>query len=344
MYSYPTATLFIDGKRYEENQTNSDIIDAHELDSITATGLHVTYVGACYNARSHTFSNYFNGEVAGLSLFKEQPQQQQKESNKIECLKNCKEYLDLNMIGNENFLKSIELIENNLIKIKTQTYTDLVTLIQKISFVNKKLEASETLDKSQMGKRYVRLTTEILCFSDPNNSTDSSKSKITVDGFVVDLDVRKPSEEFNIKIDGNREYVVSKNVLLNKGINLFKEISISKNTINQVNGLSSTQDDGNERLYFSSCSIKIVPNEKIVLRSFNDDEILGSNDDFKLSRDDDVFIIDGLNSIEDYEVFLKNLVYSINENENGDSQKLFYLSCIRNEPRIETNTVLIQVY
>ncbi len=348
-YDYPNAALYIDGIHYEENQTNSDIIDAHELDDISATGLSVSYVGACYNGRNHDFSNHFHGDIAGLILNKAE-----KSKN---CAKNCNEYLDLNMIGNENYLDSVKSVQNDLIKIQTKTLFDLVTLLKKINYVNKDLDPSKLLVKSQVGKRYLKLKTEMICFKNPNNNTDDRKVSTVFQDFQLDLDVKKPKQEINVHIDGNKQYVVSKNVLLNKGINLFKEISISKAAINEVNAASSeenyidstsSEDDDNQNIYFSSCSIKLLPsdnNEKFAIGAFDDDdEIFSVTDEFKLSKTGDIVKIEGLNLIKVYETYLKNLIYTVTNNDKQlVANKLFYLSCMRNEPAIETNIILIQV-
>ena len=356
-YEYPNAALFIDGIRYEENLTNSDIIDAHELEDISATGLKVTYIGACYNGRSHSFSNHFYGDIGSLKF--------NKVATNKNCAKTCNEHLELNMIGNENFLSSIDLIQNDLIKIRTKTYFDLVTILKKINYINKNLDPSKVLVKADAGKRYIKLTTEISCFKDPNNNTDDSKFTVNVKELQLDLVVRKPKQEINVQIDGNRGYVVSKNVLLNKGIKLFKEISISKTAINEVNAVSSDSSDENyiisssseeivnddedfknEDIYFTSCSMKIMPsnnNEKFSIGKFTDDELFSVSDEFKLSRNGDIIKIEGLNSIKVYENYLKNLLFTVTNDEKLISNKLIYLSCLRNEPSIETNTILIQV-
>jgi hypothetical protein len=48
-FSYPNASLFIDGVHFAENKTNSDIIDAYKLNDAADTGDMVSYVGACYH-------------------------------------------------------------------------------------------------------------------------------------------------------------------------------------------------------------------------------------------------------------------------------------------------------
>lgn len=412
-YEYPNAQLFIDGIKFEENQTNSDIIDAYELENIAATGLRVTYIGACYNARSRSFTNFFNGDVSGLSLERQTVQKRQtnelQANSIIECVKNCKEYLDLNMIGNENYLKSIELTQYNTIKLNTQTLYDMILLLNKINYINKNLAVGDgsTLKQTQIGKRFVKLNTNIKCYKSikPNGNIKSSSDddifKIHVNELSLSIDVKKPKQEFNVNIDGNKQYLVNKNTILNNGILLFKDVKINKISINKldysqvVNGevnLNANDDldddsvddddiilneDDSSKIYFSSCSIRILPvniNEKFVVTSFNtgDDDYNVNSDDlsntigniennFKITKNSDLFVIDGLNTIESYENYLRNLIYIVDSTNTGsgnnmansnnideDGNKLnlykqFYLSCIRNEPSIETNTVLVQV-
>lgn len=50
-FKYPNASLYIDGVKYIENTTNSDIIDAYELNEISGVGEITTYVGACYHGK-----------------------------------------------------------------------------------------------------------------------------------------------------------------------------------------------------------------------------------------------------------------------------------------------------
>lgn len=50
-YNYPNVSLYIDGVRFVENTTNSDIIDAYELNNVNEVGPITTYVGACFHGR-----------------------------------------------------------------------------------------------------------------------------------------------------------------------------------------------------------------------------------------------------------------------------------------------------
>ena len=50
-FSYPNAVLFIDGEKFAENLTNSDIIDAYELSDAKGVGSVASYIGACYHGK-----------------------------------------------------------------------------------------------------------------------------------------------------------------------------------------------------------------------------------------------------------------------------------------------------
>lgn len=48
-YAYSNASLYIDGVKFVETASNSDIIDAFELKDVADVGTITTYVGACYH-------------------------------------------------------------------------------------------------------------------------------------------------------------------------------------------------------------------------------------------------------------------------------------------------------
>lgn len=54
-FNYPNASLFIDGVKFVETASNSDIIDAYELNDVAEVGAITTYVGACYHGNYSSF-------------------------------------------------------------------------------------------------------------------------------------------------------------------------------------------------------------------------------------------------------------------------------------------------
>ena len=105
--NYPKAYLYIDGQLFAENLTNSDIIDAYELKNDETYSL-TTYIGACFHARTKTLVDHFEGDIGPLKLIKTNVNlnKQQQQQQKTECIMNCMESIEINMIGNEKYLNS----------------------------------------------------------------------------------------------------------------------------------------------------------------------------------------------------------------------------------------------
>lgn len=96
-FNYPNATLFIDGVKFAENNTNSDIIDAYELNESSDTGTITSHIGACFHARTQAMTDHFEGDIGQVILSK-------KRANKANCKQECDEYIDSGSVGAQNFL------------------------------------------------------------------------------------------------------------------------------------------------------------------------------------------------------------------------------------------------
>ena len=109
-FNYPNASLYIDGVKFVETTSNSDIIDAYELSDVKDSGAVTTYVGACYHSRTGTLLDHFEGDIADLVLTKKtrdlKKEIELKQQNELKCKEStkCNEYIEMNMVGNENFL------------------------------------------------------------------------------------------------------------------------------------------------------------------------------------------------------------------------------------------------
>jgi hypothetical protein len=155
--NYPKANLYIDGQLFAENLTNSDIIDAYELKNDETYSL-TTYIGACFHARTKTLVDHFEGDIGPLKLIKTNVNlnKQQQQQQKTECIMNCMESIEINMIGNEKYLNSIKQNSNqNEIRIQTSSLNELNQIVSKISYKNKKIS------NPQVGSRNIILTTAI---------------------------------------------------------------------------------------------------------------------------------------------------------------------------------------
>ena len=73
-------------------------------------------------------------------------------------------------------------------------------------------------------------------------------------------------------------------------------------------------------------------------------------DEFKFEFKEtlDTVLIRGVQTVKNYESFIRRLTYVVTNlkdipEEKFIKDKQFFVSCVRNEPSIETNTVVIQV-
>ena len=240
------------------------------------------------------------------------------------------------------------------IKAKTSSLLDMTQLIRKISYVNKQTFVKE-------GARSIVVTTVVEC---------SNTGKAIV---LKDLNVRvrlaHQIQEYNVQLEGIKQLFASAMELEN-GVEPFKDFSILKVPINKIDDTplvnsdsgdsesteqASNEKDQSDSVKLSKCLIKITPERNLLEKSSNSEKIMFLQNlldeyGFKFEETLNTVTISGLQSVENYQTFIRRLTYMItNINEvNKDSlslikNKKFYISCYRSEPNIESNTVLIQL-
>lgn len=97
--NYPNASLYIDGIKFAENNTNSDIIDAYELNDAADTGTIISHIGACFHARTQAMTDHFEGDIGPVVLTKKMNRDKM-----ATCKQECGEYIDTESVGLQNFL------------------------------------------------------------------------------------------------------------------------------------------------------------------------------------------------------------------------------------------------
>lgn len=318
-FSYPKAELFIDGGLFVENLTNSDIIDALELKNTNEAEPVSTYIGACYHARTNSLVDHFEGDIGPVRLIKKINMKKPDQSS--ECKPICDEAIQINMVGNEKFINSIKNSNSNEISIETSNLNDMSQLIAKVIYVNRKIS------KPKIGSRNLVLNTTIQC---SNNG-----KQINLNSVSVNLNIKYPKREYNIQLKGEDTQIAFKSQLVN-GIKPFSKVSIEKIVINQVDGADSRADEQDDSTDLSRCQLHFdkKPNEKLLCDQSMLDEF---NLDFKESPD--TYTISGLQTGKNYETFIRTLSYQA----NPANSKIFVISCVRNEPHIETNSITVKL-
>jgi hypothetical protein len=160
----------------------------------------------------------------------------------------------------------------------------------------------------------------------------------------LNLIVKHPKREYNIElkqVDNNKLMYVTKLQLVN-GIKPFSKLSIEKKVINNIETLSSSeeeQEQENDSIELVSCQLHANPN---LNQELNYEKHL--LDQFKLNynqnSDGNLIQISGTSDLKNYESFLRSITFQTNDDLT--IQK-FQIECIRNEPKIQTNSFYIQL-
>ena len=246
------------------------------------------------------------------------------------------------------FIKgSIETTGPYEIKMKTASLLDMTQLIRKLSYINK-----QTYPKR--GSRSIVVTTVAEC--------GNTGKAIVLNDLSVKVKLTHQVQEYNVQLEGLKQ-VFASTMELENGVEPFKDFSILKVSINKVDDTPSVNSDESEEpdeeesdaVKLSKCLIKIAPERNLMDKSVNSEKVMFLQnllDDFGFKFEETVssVVISGLQSVENYQTFIRRLTYiitNINEvnKENLEliKNKKFFISCFRSEPNIETNTVLIQL-
>lgn len=331
---YPKADLFIDGVHFVENKTNSDIVDAYELADSDNTGQVTTYVGACYHARTNSLVDHFEGDVGSIAVTKNE--QRQHPDTTSQCKPKCHESIEMNMVGNEQLINSVEQISATEIRIHTANLDAMSQVLRRINYIN---DAPFAVEKAS---RAIKLTTSVHC--------GGSGKQISLSEVTAGIVLKRQRHEYNVQLEGDITEFVSRSELAN-GVEPFREVSIFSFEINRVD-----QDSANElpaRVFLSQCQIKITPERNTMSPGQNYEKIMFLQnllDEFKFEFKEtlDSVVISGVQTIENYERFIRRLTFvitNVNEIEVGHfiKDKEFFVSCMRSEPNIETNTVVVKL-
>lgn len=329
---YPKAELFIDGVHFVENKTNSDIVDAYELADSDNTGQVTTYVGACYHARTNSLVDHFEGDVGSIVLTKNQHRHQDSNS---QCKPKCHESIEMNMVGNENLINSVEQISSTEIRIHTANLDEMSQILRRINYIN------GVPFPVEQASRKIKVTTSVHCAS--------TGKQISLNEVTADIVLKRQRHEYNVQLEGDITEFVSRSELAN-GVEPFREISIFSFEINRVD------QDSNEKpasVFLSQCQIRITPERNTMNPGQNYEKVMFLQnllDEFKFEFKEtlDSVVISGVQTIENYERFIRRLTYvitNVNEIEGGHfiKDKEFFVSCMRSEPNIETNTIVVKL-
>ncbi len=329
--NYPKAELFVDGQNFIENKTNSDIVDANQLTESVKDAALSSYVGACYHARTNTLVDHFEGEIASIVLTKNNNMDTNQATNK--CNIECRERVEVNMIGNERLVGILKTSGAN-VSFHAKNLEDMVQLLSKVDYVND----LDTIEKEKGGTRLIKLTTSMHC---ENNGKQISLADVTVNIAIAE------KKQFNVHLEGDSDQEINKNELEN-GVEPFRQVSIIVDEVNRVDAGVT-----NEEVILSECRVQITPERNLMAPMQNYEKIMFLQnllDEYKLEFKEtlDSVLVRGLTTASNYEAFIRRLTYVVTNagqipKDKMFKQKQFLVSCVRSEPVIQTNGVLVEL-
>lgn len=295
-------------------------------------------------------TDHFEGDVGNIVLSKlDKSKQADLSSAKTKCKPNCNEFIDANLAGND---KSIESAGLNEISIKTSNLNDMTDTLKKINYINK-----ETYP--QPGSRSIKISTTIHCAN--------TGKEIEMNPVIISINMKRQKTEYKIQLEGEKQLFASK-LDLENGIEPFKDVSITKTSISKSNEENSAEENVSEdistesadsldeqSIKLSKCQIKITPERNLMEPTLNNEKVMFLQNlldefSFKFEETINTVLISGVQSMENYETFIRRLTYVIINVNRVEASKLaliknkkFSISCTRADTNAETNSVLVQV-
>ncbi len=308
--AYPRAQLLVDGLLFAENKTNSDVVDAYELTEASGSAL-TSYVGACFHARTNSLVEHFEGDIASVVLTKNPG------SDQASCRVECRERLEAGQQRGAEIALSAAGLE------------EMAQLLRQVVYVK---EAG-----SGVGTRLVKVATSVHC--------GSGGKQVSLAEVGVSVEVAE--REWEVRLEGGSSQAVGRAELEN-GVEPFRQVAI---VVEEVGGGEGAE--GGEEVLLSECRVQITPERNLMAPLQNYEKVMFLQNlldeyRFEFKETLDSVVVRGKASARSYEAFLRRLTYVVTNAAEVDSgrllrQKQFLVSCVRSEPALTTNTVLVEL-
>lgn len=313
---YPQISLFVDTKLYETSRITNDWPLPHLGTSTTLT------VGAAWNGASSTYSGFFKGYLAGMSILPGNTESEQV----ISCLFACKEGLSIDM-GNLP-LEVVHLnAEGTVLTLKGSLKGGFSQVLKKVSYYN-----SRTFPTP--GSRDLLIETTATCDNQEIHIPD-------IHGFIVLSQVPVP----NIIVTGDASvaYTVAE---LHDGVKVLESVSIS-NQAEEDEGEVDQDTGETDTTYYArlehldSCQVTVVTPFKTGEQLSLDEDICKKYSVNAVSSDEGL-IITGVKTVATYEAILRQVVY-INKAPNSTPSRTLSVRCSELNERFVSNAFEIEV-
>lgn len=328
---YPSVRLYIDGKRFTEQNNNPEIIDDWALHPANSVHFTKLYVGACWMGSEKRLDQYFHGYLAGLSILNGQNEN----DRVLSCLNSCMEKLDFHAMQDMESGMSLAFnSEFSEISIEGQTVKSVEKLLHKVGYVNSRHFPTQ-------GHRSIHITTDVTC-------TDGKKATVSdVDTQIFVMPAAHPI----ISITGTQVLSKEESELVH-GVAVFRDISIMSKTEaeraelehNDIKSQEAVTDDDSP-YKLDSCMIRVSP--AMDFNNFNKEhfkypENLIDQLMLEAFQNEDGLIISGAEKVSNYVSVLRQVKYYHSEPEaiNG---RTCIVTCSELNGRFVSNEFKVQL-
>ena len=300
--------LYIDGKKFGENERNPEILDDWPLHETKGLKTRLT-VGACWHARTQTMVQYFNGYLSSLKLLPGKVE-------KVEAI-NCDHEPSETLKILEDKLKPGDVIisnkNQNEMTLKSHDEEELSKLIQKIKFSSKN-------SKNLKGK--IEITSKKTC---------QDGKEVFIEPIQIKVAAKKV-ENKTLSISG-LNLINTDQRSLKVGTSMLPDIQI---IVTKVDEDSETPVDITEDSKLSWCRINMNPSRDMDLEYFSSPAALIASLNVDFEHDKQGIMLKGEETVKGYKEILSKIHY-FNTRPESYNKRLYGIQCSLSGSKVLSN-------
>uniref|UniRef100_A0A914X2J0 Cadherin domain-containing protein n=1 Tax=Plectus sambesii TaxID=2011161 RepID=A0A914X2J0_9BILA len=298
--SVDQVELYIDGKLFESNDKNPEILDDWPLHQTKDLKTRLV-VGACWHSRAQKMSQFFKGHLAGMLYLPsvvESP-------SALQCMHQCKEQLQFN--GLDTLVPGEEAIFNrdmSVLTLKATTAEDVAKLLRQVAYVN--LRSIPT-----PGHRGFDMETTIECAAGDRAPLPAAK------GYVF---VQKAAPPV-LKISGQSVVIHTREDVKNGAV-MLPDVKI---TVTQPD-TDGSEHETTPKHMLDWCKVHLTPGRDMDLEYFSSPASLIASMHLDFEHDKDGLLVKGIEKVKGYREVLSKIHY-FNVRPDSYSKRTYVVQC-----------------
>jgi hypothetical protein len=312
--------LFIDGKKYESNDRNPEILDDWPLHQTKELKTRLV-VGACWHARSSSMTQYFNGYLTAMKLLPGKVES----LDAISCSHEQSEQL---LIEAEDSLKPGDVIESNKAKteitLRAKNVEELNRLIRKVQYSSK---SNDSIDST------VEITAKQRCHDGRQLSIDTSSIAI------VSKEASTPASTPVVLSVSGVHLINTDQRSLKVGTSMLPEIDI---TVTQQDPTTNKAIDVTGKNKLSWCKVAMKPARDMDLEYFSSPAALIASLNVDFEHDKQGIMLKGIETVKGYREILSKIHY-FNTRPDSYNKRLYSVQCALESGKIVSNEFTISM-